>query len=159
MILHEYFMMPHEYFMILHETLFHENFMILHAKFMILHAKFMILHEWAKSPRTRTTFKLYGPLPCVSRSKSLAEKCKDESMSHYQNFLNKRPINPLKSNSHFSKVVTVKMKSYFAIFAIIAIANAQERLVPRQLDEFATNTMRENGELRAVAPECKGQLG
>jgi len=27
------------------------------------------------------------------------------------------------------------------------------------LDEFATNTMKEDGQMRAAAPECKGQLG
>merc|ERR1711992_331262 len=31
--------------------------------------------------------------------------------------------------------------------------------VARELDAFATNTMRENGQVRAAAPECKGQLG
>ena len=57
------------------------------------------------------------------------------------------------------------MRSFLGIFALLAISNAKqtpspdERIVPRQLDEFATNTMRENGELRAAAPECKGQLG
>ena len=27
------------------------------------------------------------------------------------------------------------------------------------MDEFATNTMKEDGQMRAAAPECKGQLG
>lgn len=29
----------------------------------------------------------------------------------------------------------------------------------RQLDKFAVDLMKENGHLRAAAPQCKGQLG
>ena len=32
-------------------------------------------------------------------------------------------------------------------------------LVPRELDAFSTGKMREDGVLKAAAPECKGQLG
>ena len=47
----------------------------------------------------------------------------------------------------------------FMTFAVV-IGNPQTSpLLPRQLDEFATKMMRENGQLRAAAPECKGQLG
>merc|ERR1711988_239236 len=56
-----------------------------------------------------------------------------------------------------------KMKKSILILAFVALcrakSNPDERIVPRELDAFATNTMRENGQVRAAAPECKGQLG
>jgi len=59
-----------------------------------------------------------------------------------------------------------KMNKTILIFAtFVALCTAKsnstpdERIVPRELDAFATNTMRENGQVRAAAPECKGQLG
>merc|ERR1712012_930341 len=66
--------------------------------------------------------------------------------------------NQLKSGGFESK-----MKKSILILAFVALcrakSNPDERIVPRELDEFATNTMRENGQVRAAAPECKGQLG
>merc|ERR1719479_654408 len=47
----------------------------------------------------------------------------------------------------------------FMTFTVVLCNPQSSPLLPRQLDEFATNTMRENGQLRAAAPECKGQLG
>ena len=61
-----------------------------------------------------------------------------------------------------SKIETSTMKT-LVILAFITVVTASrvkdERIVPRELDEYATNTMKENGQIRAAAPECKGQLG
>ena len=61
-----------------------------------------------------------------------------------------------------SKIETSTMKT-LVILAFITVVTASrvkdERIRPRELDEYATNTMKENGQIRAAAPECKGQLG
>jgi len=43
--------------------------------------------------------------------------------------------------------------------ALTSAKQTAKELVPRQLDEFATGTMMEDGNMRAAAPECRGQLG
>ena len=58
-----------------------------------------------------------------------------------------------------SKIENSTMKT-LVILAFITVVTASrvkdERIVPRELDEYATNTMKENGQIRAAAPECKG---
>ena len=41
----------------------------------------------------------------------------------------------------------------------LAAEIGQELLQRREIDEFSKGMMKENGQMRAAAPECKGQLG
>ncbi len=53
------------------------------------------------------------------------------------------------------------MKAFIILSSILAVALAAqtEVLEKREIDEFSKEYMRENGKLRAAAPQCKGQLG
>ena len=57
------------------------------------------------------------------------------------------------------------MKTSALIVALLAFVSGNPpnpvvtNLLPRTIDEFSTKMMKENGVLKAAAPECKGQLG
>merc|ERR1712156_430305 len=57
-----------------------------------------------------------------------------------------------------SEQVILRLNFFFFI-SLAASSDMEVGRAPRQLDVFSTGRMKEDGVLKAAAPECKGQLG